>query len=266
MIYDEIVEQLGIKSGEKLWISSDITRYVLWARKNKEEFSPARLIEVLQESVGSEGTLLFPVFSFEFSNHGRYDYKNSKGTSGHLGNLALSTEGFRRTSHPMHSFAVWGRDRDMLCAMENLHSFGDDSPFGYCRTENVRQLMLGTDHKHAMTYVHYVETVCRVPYRFAKTFRGIYVTEDGKEEEREYLYAARRLDVGTKECFNRMGDILEQAGIGYAKEIRGIENHSVLLGSSHEPMCDDILHNMCRNLYDFEVSREELFKGYGEGS
>lgn len=163
----------------------------------------------------------------------------------------------------MHSFAVWGKDQEKLCVMENKHSFGPDSPFAYCKENNVTQIMLGTDYVHAMTFVHYAETTCTVPYRFPKSFTGIYVTSDGREEERTYDYAARRLDVGTTEQFNRIGAILEERGAAQMKDYCGFISRIVHLGDSYDLICEDILHNQCRNIYDFEVSRENLFEGYG---
>ncbi len=263
MIYDEIINKLNIEDGEKIWLSSDITRYMFCAKRNGEEFSAERLLDAVCEQIGSNGTLMLPVFSFEFSNHGIYDYCNTKGTCGYLGNFALKKDGFKRTLHPMHSFVVWGADQERLCTMENKHSFGEDSPFAYCRDNNVRQIMLGTDYQRAMTYVHFVETECAVPYRFPKTFKGIYIDENGKQSEREYLYAARRLDVGTKEEFNRIGDVLEKKGVAYSTGIWEISNYSVELAKSYPWIREDIMKNKCRNIYDFDVERDELFAGFG---
>ena len=77
-----------------------------------------------------------------------------------------------------------------------------DSPFGYCLGKHVRQIILGTDYVHAMTFIHYAEYVCNVPYRFAKSFTGQYVTREGIEEQRTYDYPARKLEIEPKEIFN----------------------------------------------------------------
>ena len=47
---------------------------------------------------------------------------------------------------------------------------------------------------HAMTFIHYAEVTCSVPYRFAKSFTGTYVDESGTGEQRTYDYAARKLE------------------------------------------------------------------------
>ena len=262
-IYRELIESLGIKKGDKVWLSSELLKLVLICKKIKIEFNASKLLDYFQEAVGKDGTLLLPTFCFEFSNNKRYDYVYSKGITGALGNVALARKDFVRTQHPMHSFAVWGKDQELLCAMNNKHAFGIDSPFEYCRVNNVKQIMLGTDYVHAMTFVHYAENMCGVPYRFAKRFTGIYVTRGGKEEERSYDYAARRLDVGTIEKFNRIGLILEEKGIAESSNYKGYISHIVHLGDSYHIICNDILHNQCRNIYDFGVPREELFAGFG---
>lgn len=263
-IFEELIDSFEIKHGDRVWLSSEIVKLVLLCRKLGAEFDASKLLDCFQSAVGEEGTLLLPTFSFVFSNTGKYDYTHSKGATGALGNTALQRGDFVRTKHPMHSFAVWGKDQERLCMMENKHSFGMDSPFAYCKENNVKQIMLDTDYVHAMTFVHYAETMCDVPYRFSKSFTGIYVTRDGEEEERTYDYAARRLDVGTTEQFNRIGAILERRGVAQMKDYCGVVSRVVLLGDSYDLICEDILHNQCRNIYDFNISREELFRGFGE--
>lgn len=263
-VYVELVNSLDVKKGDKIWLSSELIQLVFVCRKIGVQFDTSDLLNQFQNSIGEEGTLMLPTFCFEFSNCGYYDYLHSKGTTGVLGNVALDRTDFRRTRHPMHSFAVWGKDQDLLCDMENKHAFGTDSPFEYCRKNNVKQIMLGTDYVHAMTFVHYAETRCNVPYRFTKSFTGMYVTQDGIEEERTYDYAARDLNIQTTEQFNRIGQVLESEGIAQVREYNGYQSHIVNLGDSYDVICDDIFHNQCRNIYDFDISREEIFKGFGE--
>lgn len=262
-LYEELMESLEIQKGDRIWLSSELVKLIFLCRKFGIKFDASILLNYFQDAVGEEGTLMLPTFCFDFSNKGWYDYTFSKGNTGALGNAALERGDFIRTLHPMHSFAVWGKDQELLCSMKNKHAFGTDSPFGYCKKYNVKQIMLGTDYVHAMTFIHYAETMCNVPYRFAKSFTGMYV-KDGIEEERTYDYAARRLDVGTIEQFNRIGELLEEKAIAQVKEYKGFMSRIVALGDSYDMICADILHNQCRNIYDFSIPREEIFEGFGE--
>ena len=260
MDYDSFTEQLHINKGDRIWLSSELIKLIFRFKKEGIRFDGSALIDSFQSAVGPEGTLILPTFSFDFSNKGFYDIVNTKGTTGALGNIALERPDFGRTGHPMHSFAVWGRDKDELMDMTNKNSFGMDSPFGYCVGRHVRQIIVGTDYVHAMTFIHYAEVVCNVPYRFAKSFTGRYVSADGIEEERTYDYAARKLEIRPEETFNTMGRILEEKGISHRLDIDGIECYDIDLASSFPVICDDIINNQCRSIYDFNIDRDEIFR------
>lgn len=257
--YGEIAKALGVMAGDKIWLSSELLQYALLYKKNNTKFDPNELINAFQAAVGEEGTILIPTFSFDFSSKGFYDVKKTKGIVGVLGNAALKRDDFVRTTHPMHSFAVWGKDSEMLANMGNKHSFGMDSPFGYCLGNHVKQIILGTDYVHALTFVHYAEAVCNVPYRFAKSFTGTYVDVNGEESVRTYDYAARKLEVGTTEIFNNIGLELEKQSVSKKIMIEGIENYVIDLAKSFPIICDDIVNNKCKNIYDFSIPRETLF-------
>ena len=100
MDYKSLVEQFQINKGDRVWLSSELIKLVLRFKKEGIKFDGSVLIDTFQEAVGTEGTLMIPVFSFEFSNKGRYDVLNTKGTTGALGNIALGRADFCRTQHP----------------------------------------------------------------------------------------------------------------------------------------------------------------------
>lgn len=258
--YREIAKAIGIKKGEKVYLSSDILSLAWAAKINGECFDIDRLIDSFQEQITMEGTLLIPTFHFGFSNQGIYDCRSTPSSTGALGNAALKRKDFRRTSHPMHSFSVWGKDQDLLCSMQNANSFGEDSPFAYMHKYNIVQIMLGTDYQRSMTFVHYVENMAGVPYRFYKEFTGAYVDRNGMETIRTYQYPARDLELGSVEKFNRIGKKLEEAGIAKSYEINGILVRKVPLAESYPLIYRDAKHNMCRNLYDFNIDREFIWR------
>ncbi len=260
MVYEEIVSRFELKKGDKIWLSSELIQLALNFRKKKINFDGSALLDEFQRAAGQEGTLMLPVFSFEFSNKGYYDIVKTRGTTGALGNIALERLDFQRTRHPMHSFAVWGRDRERLVSMDNRHSFGVDSPFAYCVGSHVKQIILGTDYVHAMTFVHYAEATCNVPYRFAKSFTGTYVNEQGASGQRTYDYAARKLEIEPKEQFNRIGSILEEKGISRKIDIDGLTCYKIDLAGSYPVICKDIIENKCENIYDFNIPRDHIFE------
>lgn len=258
--YEEIAAAIGLKAKDRVYLSSDLMALAWNARQHGEKFSADALLESFQKQITDEGTLLVPTFHFSFSDQGTYDYKKTPSAAGALGNTALQRDDFKRTAHPMHSFCVWGKDQEQLCTMQNLNSFGSDSPFAYMEQNQVIQVMLGTDYQRSMTFVHYVEHMAGVPYRFYKQFTGSYTDENGVETVRTYEYPARNLELGSVEKFNRMGKILEEQGIAASYEINGIVVKKVMLGSSYPVIYHDAKYNLCRNLYDFQADRARIWE------
>lgn len=258
--YEQIPEHLGIKKGDKIYLASDVLMISYIAKLHGETFNPDKMLNAFIQQIGPAGTLLIPTFNFVFSNEGHYDIRNSECHVGALGNAALQREDFKRTFHPMHSFAVWGKDQEKLCAMKNDNSFGEDSPFAYMKEQRVRQIMLGTDYKRSMTFVHYVEYMVKVPYRFIKYFTGSYINLDGVETEITIPYYARDLSLGSEEHFNRLGKILEENGVSKKYDFNGVTVYVVELKESYGFIKKDIIENRCANLYDFHVDRDLIWE------
>jgi aminoglycoside N3'-acetyltransferase len=79
---------------------------------------------------------------------------------------------FKRTKHPIHSFSVWGKYRDKLCAMDNKSSFGLDSPFHFLYESAAQMLIIGIGFQGAFTFAHYVEEREKAFYRYFKILPG----------------------------------------------------------------------------------------------
>lgn len=118
---------LGLHKGSILYIVSGVTKIVKTAQNDLGAKSIGgrdtflyELIDMLQQLVGEEGTLLFPVFNWDFCKGETFDYKKTQGKVGDLNNFVLNNRGdFKRTRHAIYSFMVWGKDQNMLRAMDN---------------------------------------------------------------------------------------------------------------------------------------------------
>ena len=249
--YLDIAKQLELPKGAIVYLSSELIQIALLAKKNKERFDADNLIDSFLEVLGEKGTLCIPTFTFDFTNYGFYDYRKSKGTTGVLGNCALKHKGFQRTKHPVHSFAVAGYRREEYCSLENSNSFGSDSIFQRFYEQNAIQIILGTDYQRAMTFIHYVEMMEKVPYRYQKVFQGKYVDAQGIEKEKQIDYYVRNLQSNPIEKFNRIGKILEDKKYSIRYLVNGGTDYKIDLHRSYEVIAKDIHENDCKNLYDF---------------
>ncbi|MCI8455413.1 MAG: hypothetical protein HFE84_12500 [Lachnospiraceae bacterium] len=247
---EEIVDSLALKPGMRLMVSSDITR--LWAeyRRKFRDFSPNRLIALLQEKITHTGTLLFPTYSWDFCHGEGFDYFKTIPRTGGLGRTALTMSDFRRTQHPMYSFAVWGKEAEELCAMTNKSSFGGDSPFEYLNERNVEHLMIDLPFTKGYTFVHYIEEKVQVPYRYMKNFTDAYTDAEGLTSRRTYSMYVRDLDMDliyTDAIEPFLSPFVKQKAEHY-----GVEFKMIRYADTYSVIKDDILYNRSRNLATYK--------------
>ncbi|MDR1914019.1 MAG: AAC(3) family N-acetyltransferase, partial [Clostridiales bacterium] len=178
-----------------------------------------------------------------------FDYKKTKCETGVLGTAALKRDDFKRSRHPMYSFAVWGKDKDYLCNMNNISSFGSDSPFAYLHHNNAVDVLIDVNYNNSFTFTHYVEETVGlpVPYRFHKIFSDLYVDEMGFKEQREYSMFVRSYELNTTNNMT-LGETLENSGVSNKYDFMGVTVRVLRLGDCYPFLKQDILENRSRNL------------------
>ena len=145
------------------------------------EGGPDAVIDVLLDLLGAEGTLLLPTFTLDdWAQRHYFDYHETEGKTGIIGELARKRDRFIRTPHPMYNFAVGGKHADNYRYMVDHDSFGDMSVYHLFHHSNGRILSLGVvDPDSTLSQAHYNEQRAGAEYRYVKKFSGIYVNEAG---------------------------------------------------------------------------------------
>ncbi|MBQ9273336.1 MAG: AAC(3) family N-acetyltransferase [Succinivibrio sp.] len=252
----DLIEECPIGNGDTVEVASDLLKLSLLCLKHYEQLDADEVLNVLQQRVGTEGTLLIRAFSWDFCHGQPFDLRTSPSRVGALGNAALKRDDFKRTAHPLYSWLVWGRYQDELLALQNHSSFGADSPFGFLTAHGGKFLMLGADMYNSLTYVHYVEEQVGVPYRYLKNFRALYTDEQGNTSEREYSMNVRDLDLDVR-MFNRESaadypQTFEQEftskGLLKAREYEGVYVGVLDLAGAYPLIAADIRDNHSRKI------------------
>jgi aminoglycoside 3-N-acetyltransferase len=163
--------------------------------------------------------------------------------------VALKRADFKRTQHPIYSFAVWGRYQNELCQMENKDSFGVDSPFDFFNKHNVKNYIIDVSLKNCFTYAHYAEENSGVvAYRYIKNFTGGYIDEYGTESQRTYSMFVRDLNLDVINLIDPIEkDFLEQGAESIIK-INSSEIKKIALQPVYDILIEDIIHNKSRKL------------------
>jgi aminoglycoside 3-N-acetyltransferase len=251
----DIAGFLGIEKGGVLHVSSNISALLVSCMRNGEAFEPSLLvgsfIDSLIGAVGCEGTLIFPTYNWGFCSGKTFDYRETPCGTGALAASALKRKDFKRTRHPIYSFAVWGKDQDLLAGMDNEKSFGSDSPFGYMYRQRAKNLLIGVDLS-VYTFVHFVEEQTGgIPYRYQKYFTADYIDEDGVLSRRTYSMLVRDLDMDVRMAINPFEEPFLSAGAMTRKKINAVDFRMVDMRASFDIIQDDILNNRSRKICSY---------------
>ena len=259
--FTEIVSTLPIKEGDMLYVISDVLDLAKSCRESKEKFSCEEFIESLKNAVGNSGTLLFPTFNWDFCKGIPFIYNSTKGRTGRLGNVALEMNGFKRTQHPLYSFAVWGRDRDLLVEMNNITSFGEDSPFAHMFNNDAYMLILGNPKARGYSFIHYVEQKYGVVFRYEKEFTAEYIDGNNKTDTRTYSMLVRDLYIDPKikdDQFIELDSWMLDNQAIIRTFVNDIPYDKISLRQMYSFIKDDMFNNESRRIYIY--GNEDLLK------
>ena len=246
--FKDIPKHIGISDGDKIFVSSDIKKLAFACYSNRESFNTDLFIDSLIDAVGENGTLVFPTYNWGFCKGDTFDYLKTKSKVGSLTNAALKRMDFRRTMHPIYSFAVRGKDAEALCALNNKSSFGADSPFAYFYEKGFKNLFIDVDYKNSATFVHYCEEKNGVSYRFIKDFTADYIDETGASEHRTYSMYVRPLDVDVTVTINPMHEVFLVNGAVEEYIINSILFKILDMRKAYNLVEQDILHNKSKRI------------------
>lgn len=176
---EDVQEQLkavGAADCEILFIHTDL----LFGRPNRTLGRKDYLQALYQVFLDLKvQTLIFPSFSYSFANHEDYDVRQSRTSMGALIEYIRKQPGVHRSLDPLLSLLAVGKRVDLVTGAPVNHSFGPDSGFDRLhRAGNVKFLFFGAEFAEYFTYIHYIEKVLEVPYRFDMFFTGTIIDHD----------------------------------------------------------------------------------------
>ena len=250
--YKKIPSVLKIEKGDVILLTSDITDLFLQCQANGEILDVNILLDNFQEAIGEEGTLLIPTYNWGFCQGKAFDYKKTPSKTGAIGNAALRRKDFTRTKHPIYSFAVWGKDAVKLAEMDNIESFGPDSPFAYLEQVDAKNVFIGASLRNSFTYIHYIEQKLKAPYRFSKVFRSHYIDQDKVDTVRDYSMYVRDLDLDVVCAPNPFVDTLYANQVVQHGLINGVPYEVIRFSEVTPYIQNDILYNRSKNLCKYK--------------
>jgi aminoglycoside 3-N-acetyltransferase len=198
----------GIRQGDTVLIHSSLRRTFKTYLRQGDKLSVEDVLGSFIDAVGPSGTLLFPLFNFDYTKGIPFDIRSTPSHMGALTEAARKYPGAVRTGHPIYSFAVLGAEADSFRHVDNYSGYGADSPFAILRELDGKIAVLDLPDQDSMTFYHHIEEMHQVPYRYFKEFTGKYTDADGETTTRTYGLFVRDLDRGVLTHVNPTGELL----------------------------------------------------------
>ena len=198
--------QIGADKCDVLFIHSSLMDFGMPNPNLKRSVLLGELYNIVM-SLGVRN-VLWPTFTFSFCNKQDYDVLKSASKMGALNEWARKNGGGAiRSLDPLMSVTLIGEDKELVL------NIGHES-CGACSTydmlhhrSDVKFLFVGPKIGSCMTYMHYLEWLYSVDYRYDRTFHGRIIKDD-KIYEDDYVLFSRYKGVtpsdGTFEFENRM--------------------------------------------------------------
>ncbi|MBX1795667.1 hypothetical protein ELQ27_03395 [Campylobacter sp. CH185] len=243
-----------------------IIRFINFLELNKDDFIlfTGNLMQFLQNIDGDNrkklnflldcmkdnvDTLAIHTFNWDFCKGLAYDILNSKSQTGALGNIALKRDDFRRTKHPIYSFAVAGKFQKELVALENKGAFDNNSPFAFMYKNNTKMIIVNLPLQDSFTFVHYVEECLKADYRFNKSFEALYTDEKGFTQLKTYDMFVRKDGVLTD--VNGLEDLFIKENVMELKKFENLCIKKIDLSRAYDIIVKDIKDNHAKNLMSY---------------
>ena len=92
----------GIELGDTVLVHSSIKRTLIESRRAGLSISPTEILDSFLDAIGPTGTLLLPLFNFDFTNGVDFDIRNSPSQMGALTEAGRLHKDAVRTGHPIY--------------------------------------------------------------------------------------------------------------------------------------------------------------------
>jgi len=134
-------------------------------------------------------TIIMPTYTFSFCNAEVFDREKTASSMGALNEYLRTRHNWVRSCDPLMSNILHGKEHGLIANI-GKNSVGKDSTFDLLAKSGltVKFLFLGPRVHDCFTYMHYLEDVKKVPYRYDFEFSGTIIDGDRIYEDKYTLF------------------------------------------------------------------------------
>jgi aminoglycoside 3-N-acetyltransferase len=188
----------GLQRGDTAHVQSNLQRIGSIDAPARREAILEFYLDALRDVLGPEGTISVFTATYALSGNGEpFIREETPSELGAFSEFVRNQPASVRSIHPLASLAALGPRAAELCDGAHREGFGYDSPWGRLHRANAAIVSLGIDldQPAGTSFVHYVERLYGVPYRYSKVL-SVPVIAHGKAVPGPFMLAVRYLDFG----------------------------------------------------------------------
>lgn len=185
-------KKMGVSNGRVVYITGNLGKLGRYETKDKSLLLNEHF-EILQDLIGSSGTLVVPTHSFNLvhSKEAFHPLKTMSETGPFTNFILKKTEAIRQF-HPFSSSTAIGSLSNKICGVKTRHVYGVDSPFEHMIDEDAVFISIGKKIEHTISIIHHLELKTGVPYRYVKEFMKNVIRDGIELTEPFYLHVLYR--------------------------------------------------------------------------
>lgn len=180
--FREALVSAGLRPGDTVFTHSNIGFFGMPEPRASTEEVCRTLLGTVLEVIGPEGTFVVPTFTYSFCEGKAFDPDSTPSPCGALTEYVRTRPEAFRSHDPAFSVAAIGARAAELTDSAPQNSFGEGSFFQ--RFLDADGVVCNFNLDAGSTFLHHVERLLDVPYRFDKTFHGDF-QRAGRVETRE---------------------------------------------------------------------------------
>ncbi|MBW2975077.1 AAC(3) family N-acetyltransferase [Candidatus Woesearchaeota archaeon] len=213
------LREVGIKEGDSIFVHSQLKYFGKIISDTPRNKFIGSFIDSLKASVGREGNLIMPAFSYTFCKKEDFYPDTTPSTVGVITENFRKADNVKRSIDPIFSVAALGPKSGYFTDV-GTNCFGKNSIFEKLYQNNVKMVFLG--ERFDITFMHFVEQKLDVCYRFIKKFKG-KIKIGNQMKEFEFYYNVRPLDKSIEYDLDKIAryfmscGILQEARLGNSK-------------------------------------------------
>ena len=246
--YQDLVaafKSVGLKRGDVVFSHSNIGFFGFpeGERTNGNAFEV--ILGAFLDVIGKEGTLVVPTFTYSFPHNKTYDPDYTPSDCGVFTEMLRQHPQSYRSDDPCVSVTAIGKLAKEVTINIPENSYGSDSFFDrFYKSDGV---ICNLNRDAGSTFIHYVERKLNVPYRFDKTFSGVFCKNKKQEERKSTIWVrdlssdCTRVYVGVFDQIAREKELYRVAtvGRGFVGMITAKDTYALI--ESVLPLCPNFL-------------------------